>query len=454
MKRLLRYTLLACLLPDIGMAAAAPSDSRFFGTYCGDATVRHCVRYRWWLFGWHYGTKCKNIQFRNIRAELKHFQTPQGGLVNGNGSARVEGDQLGFVLAGAVTGRGLVRGSATVTGRKPHYGVARLSGDGLALTITAYNKTLTVRKDQCGNTPPSVAITSIPRTPLQYGRNYIFAGTVSDPEDLSTPFSKFEPTRLFWTYDDKHLLAKRADGLAAWSNTLPPGSRKITFRATDSGGLTASVDAYVTVQNLPPDQPTIFMPRSAATVRAGCQVRFLGQAYDTEDGWIHGAGLHWRSDVDGTIGTGGALSAKLTSPGGHSVRLTATDSIGSSSFAQQLVNVQPSAGGCPPRVRIIKPEYWKWKGMAVLSGAQQTFVGTAQDEKDMPDALSLTWRAVPVIPSGAAIALGNTMTVATTKLIAIGGKTTRYRIEFTATDSDGQKASDEMTLVVLNKPIL
>ena len=79
MKRLLRYILLVCLLPDIGMVAAAPSDSRFFGTYCGDARVRHCVRYRWWLFGWHYGTKCKNIQFRNIRAKLKHFQTPQGG---------------------------------------------------------------------------------------------------------------------------------------------------------------------------------------------------------------------------------------------------------------------------------------------------------------------------------------------------------------------------------------
>ena len=50
----------------------------------------------------------------------------------------------------------------------------------MALTAHAYNKTLTARKDQCGNSPPKVVITALPQGPMQYGRTYYFSGTVAD----------------------------------------------------------------------------------------------------------------------------------------------------------------------------------------------------------------------------------------------------------------------------------
>ncbi len=453
MKRF-RYAMVPILLVLGHALAFAVEDPRFFGTYCGDATVKHCVKYKYWFFGWHYGTKCKNIQFKNIKAKLDHVTTAKGGVVNGSGTATVEGDSLAFVLAGAVTGHGLVKGSATVTGWNPHYGVAKLSSDGMALTVYAYNKTLTARKDQCGNTPPKVAITSLPQGPIQYGQTHYFSGTVVDAEDLATPMSKFAPERLNWTYDDTGALTKRYDGLVAWTNTLPPGSHKITFSATDSGGLSASVSGNVTVTNQGPDIPTIFLPRTTDVLSTGCLANFLGQAYDMEDGWIPGPQLKWSSNIDGTIGVGANVAKALSTAGNHTIRLTATDSVGVSAFTEHTVTVKPAVAGCPPLVRITRPEYWKWKGMAVLTGEKQTFKGAVLDEKDLPNALQVEWKAIPISPAGPAIVLGTDVTVTTTKLTAIGGKPTQYTIRLTATDTDGNQASDQMLLVVLSQPIL
>ena len=108
-----RYATVPILLLLSHALAAAADDPRFFGTYCGDSTVKHCVKFKYWFFGWRYKTKCRNIQFKNIKAKPNHVSTAKGGLVNGSGSATVEGANIAFVLAGAVTGHGVVRGSAT-----------------------------------------------------------------------------------------------------------------------------------------------------------------------------------------------------------------------------------------------------------------------------------------------------------------------------------------------------
>ena len=59
-------------------------------------------------------------------------------------------------------------------------------------------------------------------------------------------------------------------------------------------------------------------------------IQFSGDATDNEDGDLSGISLVWSSDVDGQIGTGQLCSTDSLTPGAHQIRLTATDSEGSS----------------------------------------------------------------------------------------------------------------------------
>lgn len=469
---------------------AVSSDPRFFGTYCGNAAVEHCVKVKVKFFGITVDTRtvCKTINLTGIRTKLNYTETAKGGIVHGTGSAMHDDDKLNFVIAGVVERRGKVKGSATVAGLDPERGTAYLSEDGLALTINAYGKTIKIRKDTCGNTPPQVAITQFPTTPVSYGQIHFFRGEVSDTEDLPLPTSEFDPARLVWSYDDAGLLQKSASGLRASTllsysvplapfdsasasigdvvlpvlvethpllpKYLPPGEHQITFSATDSGGLTSTASVTVTVVNSPPGTPTIFLPAGGSTLKAGCKADFLGQAYDLEDGFISGTGLVWSSDLDGQIGIGSELKADLETPGTHKVRLTATDSVGGSSFAEHTVTVLPTGTGCGPTARIVSPPYQEWKGaMAIVNGTQVTFVGTAEDAEDPLDALQLEWKRRPVMPAGPEEVLGSGSVINDVDFTAVGADK-RYEIIFTATDSDGNAAQDSMTILVLSSPIL
>lgn len=222
----------------LSTASADVNDPRFFGTYCGDASVQHCVRYKVKVLGVtvREGRRCEDIELKDIEAKLEHRNTAHGGLVSGQGTVEIEGDRVPFVLAGAVTRKGRARGSATVSGLDPHYGSTSLSPDGLALTIRAYNKKLTVRKDQCGNTPPQAEIVGFPSGSLAYGESFIFRAEVSDAEDLSFP-----PERLNWHYNGDKPLPKSFSPLHAQLPVLLPGEHDISFSVTDSGGLTTTV---------------------------------------------------------------------------------------------------------------------------------------------------------------------------------------------------------------------
>lgn len=437
--------------------AASFSDPRFFGTYCGESRFTKCFKYKVYFLGIKVGsgTRCETINLQSVKAKVNHSPTPKGGLISGAGSATVDGTKVGFVLAGAVLGQGFARGSVTVSGLNTHQGTAHLSKDGLALTIYAINNKLTLRKDQCGNSPPNVVLTSLPASPLQYGQTYSFVGKVTDVEDLAIPGSKFPPERLIWTADDTQLLTTTAGGLVAWQNTLPPGSHKIAFSATDSGGLTDSVSAFVTVDNDAPEKPDIIRPESSAkSFRENCKVWFMGRAFDREDGLIPDAGLTWTSSTQGKLGSGASLQQKLNKQGSHTIRLTATDSVGASSYSEKLLTVQPGTGACPPQVRIVTPKHGDWKAIAILSGSKMTFVGSAFDGEDPPDKLKLQWQAKPVNAQGPALVLGSTSSVQTSGLVAIGAKPTTWEVSFSATDSDGETSVAKMNLVVLAKPIL
>jgi hypothetical protein len=227
----------------------------------------------------------------------------------------------------------------------------------------------------------------------------------------------------------------------------------ITFSATDGGGLTGSQSIQVTVNNQPPDKPMIFKPKSSDTIYASVKSLFLGQAYDLEDGWLGSANMVWNSNVEGTIGYGASIQTALKTPGSHTIRLTAKDRLGATRYAEETVNVLPYTGNSAPQVAITKPEYFKWKGMAVQSGHEITFVGTVSDNEDPLGNLTLKWEAFQFPPGGAAfgqvIAFGDNSTAATTSLPLAGGATTTYRITFSATDSGGLRGKDSMILTVI-----
>jgi hypothetical protein len=481
--------------------AASASDPRFFGTYCGNASFEYCVKVKVTFLGFTVSRRTvrRTVDIDNIRASLDYVETVKGGLVDGAGTGLLDGEQLAFAIAGVVTDLGKMKGSATVAGFDPYGGTAVLSDNGLALTIQVLGITkcpgetakATIRKDACGNNPPQVNITSFPAGPIRYGQIHFFVGEVSDVEDTPLPASTFEPSRLIWTYDDSGLLEKSASGLRASTKIdrsdpfspsnpqvgfsmpefalpvldvtatflppyLPPGGHKVTLTAIDSGGLTARANVQVTVINSPPDIPTIFMPLGGGTYSAGCDISFLGQAYDIEDGFITGSGLAWSSDMDGPIGIGTDLTASLDTPGTHTIRLTATDSLGESSIATTAINIQPSAAGCAPIARIVSPPYTEWKGaMAIVSGEKITFVGTAEDQEDFQDDLVLEWKLRPISPSGPdePLGSGSGSIVEDVEFSAVGADR-RYEVIFTATDSDGNQGQDKMTILVLSSPIL
>jgi hypothetical protein len=497
--------LFGCLLVlSSGHSYAAPkSDPRFFGTYCGDASFEECRTVTTKILGVTVDKRrvCVTVEIKDIEAKLDYTETVKGGLVHGSGKGTHDDEEVGFVFAGAVVGHGKARGSATAAGLKPCSALARLSNDGLALTIPYRGEDHILRKDACRNTPPQVTITQFPTVPIRYGRTHFFVGAVSDAEDLPSPASKFEPERLIWTYDDFGLLKKSPSGLRAWTKptttvtpapigveglgsaldliggiplnpsfelagkfvaipippSLPPGNHKITFSATDSGGLTAKADVQVTVINDPPNITTILLPGEAHILSAGCDNNFLGQAYDVEDGFLTGNNLVWSSNLDGVIGHGTDLKKSLDTPGTHVIQLTASDSVGASSSAETTVSVQLSPGGCAPSARIVAPPYGQWVGpMVIVIGDKITFVGTAEDSEDLPDQLDLRWTRTEIHINGNPIGVPELLAPDSTSVVEDSefSATGLYEITFTVTDTDGNARQDKMRVYVLGSPIL
>ena len=68
------------------------------------------------------------------------------------------------------------------------------------------------------------------------------------------------------------------------------------------------------------------MPSDNSTVAVHSDVAFIGGADDAEDGPLTGGDLEWFSDLDGSLGTGAALTAQLDTVGDHVITLKATDS--------------------------------------------------------------------------------------------------------------------------------
>ena len=85
-------------------------------------------------------------------------------------------------------------------------------------------------------------------------------------------------------------------------------------------------------------------PANGASFPSGSSISFAGSASDAEDGDLTGS-LAWTSDLDGPLGSGGSISAVLTTVGTHTITASITDSGGLSTEASISITVEPSSGG-------------------------------------------------------------------------------------------------------------
>ena len=187
-----------------------------------------------------------------------------------------------------------------------------------------------------GNAAPQVTITAPANgSSFPAGTSIAFAGSATDAEDGNLTSS------LSWS---SNLDGNIGSG-GSFNATLSTGTHTVTASVTDSGGASGSDQITVTVTggggNTPPSV-NISAPASGSTFPAGTAINFAGTATDAQDGNLT-ANLAWSSNLDGSLGTGGAVTATL-STGTHTVTASVTDSGGLSGSDQITVTV--TGGGC------------------------------------------------------------------------------------------------------------
>jgi ELWxxDGT repeat protein len=246
-----------------------------------------------------------------------------------------------------------------------------------------------------------------------------FTGTASDVEegDLSD--------QIFWHSDINGYFGA---GESFASNSLSVGTHTITATVTDSFGLAASDQIFITVNpvNTAPNVE-INLPTDGFTAVSGESVSFDGTATDAEDGDLT-ASLSWTSDLDGQIGTGGAFSIADLSVGAHLITATVTDSGGMVSSAQVSITVFGA-----PTIEINLPV----NGDISILGESVSFSGTAIDVEDGDLTPNLVWTSDidGLIGTGGAFAIDD---------LSIG----THVLSVTVTDSDGLSSSTQISITV------
>lgn len=176
---------------------------------------------------------------------------------------------------------------------------------------------------------PGVAVTVVENTAV------VFRGSATDAED-----GVLAGTALAWS---SSLDGALGVGDSIETAALSVGGHVVTLTATDSKGLANNASISVTVRpfvpgNQPP-QVMITSPAPGTSIVVGTPVDLAGSATDPEDGPLGGGSLVWTSSLDGTLGTGTAVTAGALSVGQHTITLTATDGDGASSAASITLTV-------------------------------------------------------------------------------------------------------------------
>ena len=223
--------------------------------------------------------------------------------------------------------------------------------------------------------PPRVTILSPTGSSLVFeeGESIGFAATASDNEgDLSA--------NLAWIDESG---APIGYGSSFSKSDLGAGTHTITAYVYDSDGNRG--EDVIVVEIIPNTPPivTIITPVDEDSFEQGESIIFSGTAVDTKDGDLS-AELIWKSNIDGSIGSGASFSKTDLSIGIHTITAEAADSRGLVGSDSIVISITPNV---PPVVTIYSP----MPDRTYRLNSVLTFSGSAVDGKDGDLSASITW---------------------------------------------------------------
>jgi hypothetical protein len=438
-------------------ARTGPTDLRFFGTFCLPAPREFCKSIP------VLPDPCRTLS--SLQVHLDHRTTQHGALLSGGGPLVIDGKQGFLGLAGSVVRRGRMRFIGQVPGVGEQLGEATLSEDGMELTATSQNRSVSVRKDACGNNAPQVELVAPFGPTFPFGRSIMLSGTITDED------SAFPTERIVFTSDRQGLIpgTRIAGGRTLFTTALVTGNHRVTVTVTDSGGLAGQDSLDITVVNRPPDVPKIIQPAASASLPTGAPILLRGTAFDPDSGLLPPSALAWTAQLAPggpfvALGTGNELTTTFAAAADPVlIRLTATDNASQQAHVERQVKVVPGTGNAPPNVAIRQPDPMlqpgPWVGGATV-GFVAHYVGDAWDVEDPPGDLQLRWEFVALEGMGGAVDPTPpspnpppvTGTLAPDVTFPVGDKF--YRVIFTATDSGGLSNSESIEVYVTAGVIL
>jgi hypothetical protein len=279
--------------------------------------------------------------FRNVTLSAGHWLQIRLVGTESNVSA------LGAVVKASAGGRQLMRqvvggssahseddlvlhfglGDATVV---DHLQILWPSGRTLDLFDQPVDGSLTLVEDGAGNQAPVLAITApVGGTAVDKDATVTFTGMAHDAEDGDLTAG------LSWTSDVDGVIGS---GASFSISTLSEGTHIITAEVSDIGGMSGAYMTTLIVGNATP-WVTISSPVDGASFFEGEAVEIAGTATDLEDGDLSPS-LSWTSDLEGAIGSGGAISTIL-SPGPHVLTASVVDSGGLGATKAVSLTVTP-----------------------------------------------------------------------------------------------------------------
>ncbi|MEM8562243.1 MAG: DUF6531 domain-containing protein [Pseudomonadota bacterium] len=220
------------------------------------------------------------------------------------------------------------------------------------------------------NQPPQVSISSpSDGTVITSGNSVTLSGSSSDPEDGDLTGS------MTWS---SNLDGALGTGTGVVVSSLSTGNHNITASVTDSGGLSASDAVSLTVNAAANTAPTVSIssPSDGTIIYFGESITLSGTSNDAEDGDLTST-VQWDSDLDGSLGIGGSVTASGLSMGDHIITASVTDTGGLTDSASLSLTVYPAVGD--PEIAIFSPT----SGLSITEGDSITLNGTATDGTDL-----------------------------------------------------------------------
>ena len=457
------------LIRDVATETPVAADRRgihAFGTYCQPDPIEGVPKGQGGVLRVFSLVEEVCADLEKTTLELRHINGRQHGSLYGVGSFELDDQSATFATAGRIESLGV----ATLAVQLPGF-AGRFSGDRNARLISsvspdrgiddklmsAYNETLVLGKQACGNRAPRVTLTSEGGNSLEWGQSHCFTGEVDSDEDTAFPPRRLRMASSIdgeFAAPDANISSAGPLEIIRCTTGLSPGAHEVSFTAVDSGGLRAWAKVEVEVTNRAPLAPIVVQPRSDDTIVAGGDIIFEGKAFDYEEGMLSGGSLTWSASRDGGaffwIGTGPRLAADLAETGAWTVRLTATDGAGDSTERTAQINVLPFAGNTTPRVTIEVPPHLSVPGRfgGSFPPGEVVFRGTVDDTEDANQDLVLRWDARPVQPAGPALAPILNSTLAVFPLTA-GSNRQVYEIVFRATDRGGLEGKKVIQVLVV-----